>query len=118
MLEFSIDPENLNSSPEAPEPSWGFLPETEVEASELHDLVQAFVAGLPDRDLRVYRARFEDKLEQADVASQAGLTSSQVKTCEARIRKRFFAYLQEHGYLEDYRLLKRGFVTRLRSKAK
>ena len=118
MLDFSVETTSLETAPEAPEPSWGFRPEAGVEASELHQLVRAFVDDLPERDQRVFRARFEQQLDQAQVAAHTKLTASQVKTSEARIRKRFFAYLQEHGYLEDYRIQERGFVARLRGKAR
>lgn len=118
MLDFTVEPANLETAPEAPEPSWGFEPDLGAEASELNALVRAFVGELPERDRTVYRARFEEQLDQATVAARAGLSASQVKTSEARIRKRFFTYLQAHGYLEDYRLQERGFITRLKGRGR
>ena len=75
-------------------------PEAQVERRQLQAHVASFVASLPEREAQVYRLRFVDGLEQRDVAAQAGISVSKVKTSERRIRRGFQDYLRSLGWLE------------------
>lgn len=74
-----------------------------AEAREVAKLVQAFKDQLEPRALGVFNVRFEDGLSAEKAASQLGLTRSQIRTTEAKVRKSFLAHMQSSGYLTGYR---------------
>jgi RNA polymerase sigma-B factor len=53
-------------------------------AVERQDYLNALLARLPDRELRVLRLRFEDDLTQAEIAARLGVSQMQVSRLLAR----------------------------------
>lgn len=119
---FSFDEDALPAAPELGSASDALdgaivptgRPAEDGEASELVRLVASFVDGLPERERQVYQARFREGLEHRDVARRTGLSPSQVKTSEKRIRLELYAELRRQGYLEGYEQQPSGWLTRLR----
>ena len=92
-------PEEEPDRIETPERS----PEEVLETQEVAKLVADFKASLDARALGVFRMRFEEGLSAEDAGSRIGLTRSQVRTTEAKLRERFLAHMQASGYLTDYK---------------
>jgi RNA polymerase sigma factor (sigma-70 family) len=78
-------------------------PEEELEVREVAKLVAQFKATLGSRELGVFEHRFEKGLSAENAASELGLTRSQVRTTETKLRKSFLAHMQSSGYLSHYR---------------
>jgi RNA polymerase sigma-70 factor, ECF subfamily len=74
-------------------------PERDMEAGELRALVASYKRDLADREQRVFAMRFDDGLSHTDIAARTGLSPSQIKTSEARIKRGLFRFLRRHGYL-------------------
>lgn len=118
MVSFSWSPPELTADPalESPSDPLGGLfalsgnPEEDLRRSELDREVRAVVEGLPERERSVYRHRFVEENEHVAVAARTGLTVSQVKTSEARIRKAFFRRLRQQDFLEGYREQRGGWL--------
>ncbi len=91
-------PEPAEAAPYAREAP--LAPDEAAEQRQLADHLARFVAELPERERQVYQLRFERRLDQREVAAQAQLSPSKVKTSERRIRDRFMDYLQAHGWLD------------------
>lgn len=92
------------SAEETPEssPASTASPEEIAEAREVHELVVAFKAELDEREAAVFRARFEEGMSAERAGSAVGLTRSQIRTTEQRLRERFLAFMQSRGYLGHY----------------
>lgn len=88
-------------------------PEADARAEELVRLVAAFADGLPDRERQVLDLRFRVGLEQQEIASRTGLSSSRIKTSELRIRREFFRFMKRNGYFEGYRQNESGWLRAL-----
>ena len=71
------------------------------------------MAELPRREQEIYRLRFVDELEHAEISDRTGLSPSKVKTSELRIRKAFFRALRAQGLLEGYEETPRGWLRRV-----
>lgn len=84
-------------------------PEDVAEAREVHELVVAFKRELDDRELAVFTARFEEGRSAVAAAAHSGLTRSQIRTTEAKLRARFLTFMQARGYLGHYRSSDGGF---------
>lgn len=73
-----------------------------LEAQEVQRLVDDFKAGLEARARGVFEQRFERGLSAEKAGAALGLTRSQVRTTEEKVRARFLAHMQDSGYLEHY----------------
>jgi RNA polymerase sigma-70 factor (ECF subfamily) len=73
-----------------------------LELEEVARLVERFRAALDERSRGVFRFRFEQGLSAEAVARELGLSRSQVRTTEAKLRKRFLEHMQGSGYLTGY----------------
>jgi DNA-directed RNA polymerase specialized sigma subunit len=62
--------------------------------------VAAFRATLNEREQTIFTLRFDDGLSHAAITEQTGLTASQVKTTEGKLRATLLKHLRKHGYLE------------------
>ena len=89
-------------------------PEIDLSGRQTVELVAAFCASMPLREQRVIQLRFREELEHQEVARQTGLSSSQIKTSELRIRRDFFRFMKKHGYFDGYRLNRRGWLRSLK----
>jgi RNA polymerase sigma-70 factor (ECF subfamily) len=76
--------------------------ETRYLHRELARLYQNFVASLDRRETRYFEARFEQRRTRLEAGQRAALSAMQARTLEKKLRKRFLAYMQAHGYLEGY----------------
>ena len=76
--------------------------EQRLEAEEVARLVAAFKASLSERERGVFQQRFEGGLSAEKAAQALGLTRSQIRTTEDKLRQRFLAHMQAAGYLEHY----------------
>lgn len=74
-----------------------------LEEEEVAGLVARFKTSLDPRAQGVFRCRFEEGLSAEEAATRLGLTRSQVRTTEAKLRASFLAHMQSSGYLETYR---------------
>lgn len=121
LLEYAYEPADMpgsNPSGGLTEPLEGKAetsghPEVDLSRRETVDLVQAFCASLPPREQRVVQLRFREELEHQDIATKTGLSSSQIKTSELRIRRGFFRFMKKHGYFEGYRQNRQGWLRSL-----
>jgi RNA polymerase sigma-70 factor (ECF subfamily) len=99
----------LESAPDEPEPGQDpfapleLSPEELAEAQEVAEIVRRFKSSLDARASGVFLQRFEEGLSAEDTASKLGLTRSQVRTTEAKLREAFLRHLEGSGYLEAYR---------------
>lgn len=73
-----------------------------LEAEEVARLVAGFKAELSERELGVFEVRFEQGRSALKAGEALGLTRSQVRTTEAKVRARFLDHMQRSGYLEHY----------------
>ena len=71
-----------------------------VEARELRESINRFVAALPRRegDLLIRRYFFAEGLE--DIAARYGMTANAVSVSLSRTRKKLAAYLKKEGFYE------------------
>lgn len=76
-------------------------PEHEAMASELRTLLATFRAALSEREQQVFALRFDEGLSHAAVTQRTGLSASQVKTTEAKLRAALLKHLKRNGYLDD-----------------
>lgn len=73
-----------------------------LEAQEVARLVLTFKQGLSARALGVFEQRFERGNSALKAGQALGLTRSQVRTTEEKVRTELLHYLQSQGYLEHY----------------
>lgn len=78
-------------------------PEEDLLVREVDELVRAFKAKLDPRGRGVFEQRFEKGLSAEGAGAALGLSRSQIRTSEAKLRKDFLAHMQASGYLEGYR---------------
>lgn len=78
-------------------------PEREALAGELRGLVSAFRATLNEREQTIFNLRFDEGLSHSAITEQTGLTASQVKTTEGKLRTALLKHLRKHGYLQGQR---------------
>jgi RNA polymerase sigma-70 factor (ECF subfamily) len=76
--------------------------EAEFLRQELTRLYHGFLQNLGERHQVFFRARFEEKLTQAEAGRRAGLSHMQARTLEKKLRKQFLRFMQSRGYLEGY----------------
>lgn len=74
-----------------------------LEAQEVAALVQAFKASLGPRELGVFEQRFERGVSAVKAGEALGLTRSQVRTCEDKLRAGLLEHMHRGGYLQNYR---------------
>jgi RNA polymerase sigma-70 factor (ECF subfamily) len=89
------DPD-LTTSPE-------HSPEEILESQEVARLVSEFKASLDERGLGVFSSRFEEGLSAEAAAKKLGLTRSQVRTTETKVRSRFLEHMHRSGYLTSFK---------------
>jgi RNA polymerase sigma factor (sigma-70 family) len=77
-------------------------PEREALDSELRTLVASFRADLDEREQTVFTLRFDEGLSHAAITEQTGLSASQLKTTEAKLRTSLLKHLKRHGYLDGH----------------
>jgi RNA polymerase sigma factor (sigma-70 family) len=75
-------------------------PERDALDGELRGLVASFRADLNAREQTVFTLRFDEGLSHAAITEQTGLSASQVKTTEAKLRTSLLKHLKRHGYLD------------------
>lgn len=75
-------------------------PEREALDSELRGLLAGFRANLNEREQTVFTLRFDEGLSHIAITEQTGLSASQVKTTEAKLRTALLKHLKRHGYLD------------------
>jgi RNA polymerase sigma-70 factor (ECF subfamily) len=85
------------------EPAPTGTPEEIAEAREVHELVLAFKEQLDAREQGVFAVRFEEGLSAERAGEKLGLTRSQIRTTETKLRARFLSFMQSRGYLGHYR---------------
>lgn len=90
-------------------------PQADAERKELGAVVEAVVERLGPREAAVFRLRFLEGLEHAEIAARTGHSVSKVKTSEERIRKAFFRALHARGFFEGYAEERRGWLRRARA---
>ncbi len=99
LLHFSFDDNDAAESDET-----GAVvaarPERDALAGELRRLVSTFRAGLEPREQQVFTLRFDESLSHAAITERTGLSASQVKTTEAKLRTALLKHLKRHGYLD------------------
>lgn len=92
MSEYCISLEELKGTlGDASEPA-------ETDASQVGELINAFLAREKERDRRVFVCRYYyfDSIE--DIAKHHGMTESKVKSILFRMRKRLKKYIESEGY--------------------
>jgi RNA polymerase sigma-70 factor, ECF subfamily len=77
-------------------------------SKELSAHCEAFVASLDPDERALFEVRFRKGLSIAQTAQQLGITEHRAKRTEARLRKRFFVQMKEHGYFEGFGYGKSG----------
>jgi RNA polymerase sigma-70 factor, ECF subfamily len=110
LTEYSIE---LVESAAAPRSESEGDPEREASTTELAGLVASFETSLSERERTIYRLRFREELEHRDIVARTGISASQVKTSEKRIRMAFFEFMKRHGYFEGYRQDRKGWLRSL-----
>ena len=78
-------------------PTTGNLPAERLEAAELAQLIDAFLAGLPADQRRVFLCRYWHFDSVHDIAERFGFTESKVKMTLKRTRDGLAAYLEKEG---------------------
>ena len=73
-------------------------PAVQVEAKELAETVNRFLAKLPHQERRVFLARYFHMSSIQKIAKEYGFSDSKVKSMLHRIRKRLRTYLEKEGY--------------------
>ncbi len=98
LLHFSFEEHDV---PETDGTSTGSArPEHEAMTRELRALLASFRAELTEREQQVFALRFDEGLSHAAITDQTGLTASQVKTTEAKLRVALLKHLKRNGYLD------------------
>jgi len=85
-------PEVFEQRSESPDPEQAAL------VSEVQSLVQRFLESLPHLERRLVALRFIDGLSQHAVAETLGLSRSEVRTREDRLRSAIASYLLQAGW--------------------
>jgi RNA polymerase sigma-70 factor (ECF subfamily) len=75
----------------------GDSPEAAVGRAQVQQIVQEFIAQLPDEERDLLRVRFIDGKSQRDAADELGLGRQQLRSREAKVRRRLLAYMRRHG---------------------
>lgn len=78
-----------------------FSPEEQHEAKEVGDLVAKFLGALDVQGREVFRLRFEEGLSAEETGKRLGLTRSQIRTRESKMRAAFLEHMQRSGYLKQ-----------------
>ncbi len=73
-----------------------------LEAQEVWRLVNNFKGRLTPRERGVFEQRFEHQVTSEAAAQALGLSRSQVRTTESKLRAAFLAHMQSAGYFEGY----------------
>ena len=71
-------------------------PEAAVGRAQVQQLVQSFMAELDASERQLLAVRFIDGKSQRDAADELGIGRQQVRSREAKLRKRLIAYLKRH----------------------
>ena len=101
------------SPPEAPDVG-ATSTDDRLADRQLVRLVADARASLLPREQQVFELRYERELNHRAIAAATGLTASQIKTSEARIRRTVFEHLRKHGYFSNYQLGPQGWLRALR----
>ncbi len=96
----TIEPAEEERPEEIPESSAN--PEEIAEAKEVAALVQSFKTSLSERETGVFESRFEKGLAAEAAGATLGLSRSQVRTTEQKLRQAFLRHMQAAGYLDEY----------------
>lgn len=72
-------------------------PEKVVHASQVKDLVAAFLSSLPQDQRQVVALRFEQGMSQRDAAETMGWGRQRIRTVELKIRRRLLSHLRRSG---------------------
>ncbi len=121
LVDYRVESIDAEAEPsDAHEPFLGHLggsgdPRKDTENAELLRLVGDFRGQLKGRERDVYQLRFVSELEHKQIAEQTGLSPSQIKTSEQKLREQFFTFMQKHGYFKGYIQEPRGWLKLLRS---
>ncbi|HSI05446.1 MAG: RNA polymerase sigma factor [Myxococcota bacterium] len=99
LLHFNFEDSTTANDDDSPAP--GGRPERELLASELRGVIDDFRAKLDEREQTIFKLRFEENLSHAGITERTGLTASQVKTTEAKLRGALMRHLRKHGYLDE-----------------
>ena len=75
--------------------------DSQMEHSELKELIERFMGELSDHDKRLLVLRFAEGRGQEETANELGSTRMKVRTAEAKLRSRLRAFLRHSGYLDD-----------------
>lgn len=102
-----LEPAEEDTGIEA-QPALTKSPEEELEVQEVAKLVTAFKEKLDDRSRGVFEHRFENGRSAEKAGAELGLTRSQVRTTETKLKKAFLAHMQASGYLTNFRSTTRG----------
>ncbi len=75
------------------------VPEEIVEARELGEAVDRFLAGLPVRERRIFLWRYYFTASAAEIAARYGLKEAHVAVLLSRTRKKLRTFLEKEGYV-------------------
>lgn len=70
---------------------------------ELATIYRAFLENLEEPGKGYFIARFEEQATQLEAGKTRDLSHMQARTLEKKLRRRFLAYMQAHGYLDARR---------------
>jgi RNA polymerase sigma-70 factor (ECF subfamily) len=79
-------------------PGKGEGPEDFLEAGDLAERIDAFLAGCPAQKRRVFVKRYWFFEPVSDIAYECGMSESRVKSMLLRMRRKLKEYLKEGGY--------------------
>jgi RNA polymerase sigma-70 factor (ECF subfamily) len=85
----------LPADPSTPNPLWN------IEERELARQVAAAVDTLDERQKKIYALRYQQGLDQAEVAAQLGLAKITVRRVDVQIRHHILEHLRREGHLQD-----------------
>jgi len=75
-------------------------PEDSALAAELRVLVGRFLARLSPDERRFADFRFVERLSQEVAGASLGLSRQEARTCEARLKRALFEFLEAEGWME------------------
>ena len=85
-------------------------PALDAEVSDVTRLVQLFRERLSTREQQIFTLRYERELDHQEIIDRLGLSPSQIKTSERRIREAFFAFMRKHGFFTGYESKRGGWL--------
>jgi RNA polymerase sigma-70 factor (ECF subfamily) len=95
LVPIDDDHGELPADPSSPDPLWN------IEERELTRLVAAAVATLDERHRKIFALRYEQGLDQGEVAARLGIAKITVRRIDVQIRHHILEHLRREGHLQD-----------------